>query len=200
MTSNVPRPRHGHVAALIGNEMLLWGGLTKRETGQVRFLSNESIESFNLCTNEWSERQSTWNSPSDVPVPSNGATSAVVNDRYVYQYGGMYDSSSGDTIFCDRLYKLDGFTLKWEKISLASKSARPVGRAACGLCALGSKEDRRLVMVGGWGKSSGVRAPASILTQNATRSWNNEVWLFSVNESKRSSVVYITRVERCHSF
>ena len=190
MTSNVPRPRHAHVAALIGNEMLLWGGLTRRETGEVELLSNESIESFNLCTNEWSERQSTWDSPSDVPVPSKAATIAVVNDRYVYQYGGMY-SSSNDSIFCDRLYKLDGFTLKWEKIAFASQSACPAGRAACGLCALGRKEDRHLVVTGGWGKRGVFRIPGSewILTEGAKRSLNNEVWLFSVNKSKRSSVI-----------
>ncbi|XP_065835437.1 uncharacterized protein [Oscarella lobularis] len=179
-----PRPRHGHVAAFIGNRMLLWGGVTRQETGEVELCSNEFIMSLNLCTNKWSERQSTWDSQSDLPVPLTGASVAVVNDRYAYQYGGM--RSSSDSVFCNGLHKLDGFTLKWQKVALASEKAHPAGRRSFGLCALGSKEDRQLVMTGGWGKSDDVfRVPGSdwISAESGSVAWNNELWLFSVAEA-----------------
>ena len=191
--SAFPRPRHGHVAAFIGNRMLLWGGVTRQETGEVELCSNEFIMSLNLCTNKWSERQSTWDSQSDLPVPLTGASVAVVNDRYAYQYGGM--RSSSDSVFCNGLHKLDGFTLKWQKVALASEKAHPAGRRSFGLCALGSKEDRQLVMTGGWGKSDDVfRVPGSdwISAESGSVAWNNELWLFSVAEGKHSDGYYTT--------
>ena len=60
----------GHVAAVINDELLLWGGVATREdTGELRLCYSDVIECFNRLTNQWNQLQVISESPFDIPHP-----------------------------------------------------------------------------------------------------------------------------------
>ena len=188
MSSACPSSRRGHVAAVINDEMLLWGGVAVREwTGEQYLCSPELIECFNLLTSQWNERRATSNSPSDLPHPCEDARIGVVQNRDIYQFGGVYLSSDRRRVFLNDVHKLDGLTLEWQRIHSNDQST-PSGRSRHGMCVLGKKGDEHLVMMGGYGTK--IVSPIPDGSQFIPNSnypdlgWNNEVWLFCIRKSE----------------
>ncbi|XP_065846025.1 uncharacterized protein [Oscarella lobularis] len=184
MSSACPSPRIGHVAAVIDDEMLLWGGVALRETtGEKYACSLNVIECFNLSTSQWNQRRATSNSPSDLPPPSYFARVGVVQNRAIYQFGGIHRLSDGRPVYLNDFHKLNGSTLEWERI-LPQDQSTPSGRYGHGLCVLGTEGDEHLVMMGGAGPS--IVSPIPDGSQfvpdpnSDDLGWNNEVWLFSI--------------------
>ena len=188
MSSARPSSRFGHVAAVIDDEMLLWGGVAIRESTWEKYAcSPRVIECFNLLTSQWNQRRATSSSSFDLPHPCLDARIGVVQDRDIYQFGGAYTSSEGNLSYSNDVHKLDGVTLKWQRIHPKDQST-PSGRSQHGLCVLGKKGDEHLVMMGGYGTKIGSPVPdgSEFVPNpiNADRGWNNEVWLFSIQKSK----------------
>ena len=188
MSSACPSSRFGHVAAVINDEMLLWGGAAVREsTGAHYFCSLEFIECFNLLTSQWSRRRATSTSPSDLPHPCLDARIGVVQNRDIYQFGGSYSSPHGRYVFLNDVHKLDGSTFEWQRIHSNDQSS-PSGRSQHGMCVLGKKGDEHLVMIGGHGTK--IVSPKPDGSQFIPSSnypgtgWNNEVWLFCIRKSE----------------
>ena len=189
MSSACPSSRMGHVAAVINDEMLLWGGLAVREsTGENYLCSPDLIECFNLLTSQWNERRATSNSPSDLPHSCVYPRIGVVQNRDIYQFGGHYLSSDqGRPVYSNDVHKLDGLTLEWQRIHSNDQST-PSGRARHGMCVLGKKGDEHLVMMGGIGTK--IVSPIPDGSQfipdptNPDVGWNNEVWLFCIRKSE----------------
>ena len=188
MSSACPSSRYGHVAAVLNDEMLLWGGEAVREsTGEKYLCSPDLIECFNLLTSQWNERRATSNSPSDLPHTCGGARIGVVQNRDIYQFGGDYFSSDRRPVFSNDVHKLDGLTLEWQRIHSNDQST-PSGRESQGMCVLGKKGDEHLVIMGGFGTK--IVSPIPDGSQFITSSkhpgmgWNNEVWLFCIRKSE----------------
>ena len=151
MSSACPSSRVGHVAAVINDDMLLWGGFAVREsTGEKYFCSPDLIECFNLLTSQWNERRATSNSPSDLPHSCLGARIGVVQNRDIYQFGGEYFSSDGRDVCLNDVHKLVGLTLEWQRFHFNDQST-PSGRLQHGMCVLGKKGNEHLVIMGGEG-------------------------------------------------
>ena len=188
MSSACPSSREGHVAAVINDEMLVWGGGEVREsTGQKYLCSPDLIECFNLLTSQWNERRATSNSPSDLPQPCTNARIGVVQNRDIYQFGGGYRSSDGRPVYLNDVHKLDGSTLEWQRIHPSDEST-PSGRSEHGMCVLGKKGDEHLVMMGGWGTAivSPIPDGSQIIPSSKypDLGCNNEVWLFCIQKSE----------------
>ena len=188
MSSACPASREGHVAAVINDEMLVWGGGAVREsTGKNYLCSPDLMECFNLLTSQWNERRATSNSPSDLPHPCLFARIGVVQNRDIYQFGGRYFSSDGRAVYSNDVHKLDGLTLEWERIHSNDQST-PSGRESHGMCVLGKRGDEHLVMMGGAGTT--IVSPIPDGSQFIPSSkypdegWNNEVWLFCIRKSE----------------
>ncbi|XP_065831023.1 uncharacterized protein [Oscarella lobularis] len=188
MAFRCPSSRIEHLAAVINEEMLLWGGIAAREsTGELYVCSHDLIHCFNLLTSQWNERRTTSNSPSDLPHPCSGARIGVVQNRDIYQFGGggTYKSSDGRNILLNDLHKLDGLTLEWQRIHPNGEST-PNGRSQHGLCVLGKKGDEHLVMMGGLGTKivSPVPDGSQFIPhpENPEVGLSNEVWLFSIQK------------------
>ena len=188
MSSACPSSRYGHVAAVINDEMLVWGGLAVREsTGEEYACSPDLMECLNLSTNEWNERRATSNSPSDFPHPCLDARIGVVQNRDIYQFGGFTFSSDGREVYLNDVHKLDGSTLEWQRIHSNDQST-PSGRRDHGMCVLGKKGDEHLVMMGGFGTT--IVSPIPDGSQFIPSSkypdlgYNNEVWLFCIRRSE----------------
>ena len=188
MSSACPSSRYGHVAAVINDEMLVWGGFAVREsTGEKYLCSPDLMECFNLLTSQWNERRATSNSPSDLPQPCGNARIGVVQNQDIYQFGGSYHSSDGRDVYLNDVHKLDGSTLEWKRIHSNDQST-PSGRADHGMCVLGKKGDEHLVMMGGWGTKivSPIPDGSQFIpsSNNPDKGWNNEVWLFCIRKSE----------------
>ncbi|XP_065841745.1 uncharacterized protein [Oscarella lobularis] len=187
MSSACPSSRMGHVAAVINDEMLVWGGFAVREsTGKMYVRSPELIECFNLLTSQWNERRATSNSPSDLPHPCFHARICVVQNRDIYQFGGFYFSSDqGRLVYLNDVHKLDGSTLEWQRIHSNDQST-PSGRESHGMCVLGKKGDEHLVIMGGHGTTivSPIPDGSQFIPSSKypNEGWNNEVWLFGIRK------------------
>ena len=189
MSSACPSSRQGHVAAVINDEMLLWGGEAVREsTGEQYVCLPDLIECFNLLTSQWNERRATSNSPSDLPQPCLYARIGVVQNRDIYQFGGVYFSSDqARSVYSNDIHKLDGSTLEWQRIHSNDQST-PSGRTDHGMCVLGKKGDEHLVIMGGFGTK--IVSPIPDGSQFIPSSkypdsgWSNEVWLFCLQKSE----------------
>ena len=159
----------------------------RESTGENYLCSPDLIECFNLLTSQWNERRATSNSPSDLPHPFFHARIGVVQNRDIYQFGGIYFSSDGRRVFSNDVHKLDGSTLEWQRIHSNDQST-PSGRSAHGMCVLGKKGDEHLVMMGGLGTT--IVSPIPDGSQfipnpnNPGEGWNNEVWLFCIQKSE----------------
>ena len=128
MSSACPLSRMGHGAAVINDEMLVWGGVAVREsTGEKYYCSPVLIECFNLLTSQWNERRATSKSPSDLPHPCIHPRIGVVQNRDIYQFGGYYLSSDDRDVYLNDVHKLDGSTLEWQGIHSNDQST-PSGR------------------------------------------------------------------------
>ena len=95
--------------------MLLWGGRAIRKaTGdQVHYCSHDVIECLNLATSEWNQQRAISNNPqSDIPHRCLNAGIGVVQNRDIYQFGGVYPASDGHRVYSSDVHKLDGFTLE----------------------------------------------------------------------------------------
>ena len=188
MSSACPPSRGGHAAAVIGHEMLLWGGAApaREEKGGTITCPPDLIECFNLLTCQWKQRRATSKSPSDIPPPCSDVGIGVVQNRHIYQFGGhLFTPESGSVYFND-VHKLDGLTLEWQGIAPTSQST-PTRRSLLGLCVLGQVGDEHIVVMGGYG--------TNIVPQTAEFQFNmdlkydsfgytNDVWFFSMRESK----------------
>ena len=188
MSSVFPSSRFGHVAAVINDEMLVWGGVAVREsTGKNYLCSPDLIECLNLSTSEWNQRRATSNSPSDLPHPCLGARIGVVQNRDIYQFGGQYSSSPGHVVFFNDVHKLNGLTLEWERIHSNDQST-PSGRESHGMCVLGKKGDEHLVIMGGYGTKIVSPIPDGSqfipYSKYPDRGFNNEAWLFCIQKSE----------------
>ena len=189
MSFTRPSSRWGHVAVIINQEMLLWGGRAMREwTGEKYLCSTNVIECLNLATSEWNQRRAISNIPdSDIPHPCVHAQIGVVQNRDIYQIGGSYISSDGRHVFSNDIHKLDGSTLEWQRI-FPNDQSTPSGRSQHGVCVLGKKGDEHLVVMGGYGPK--IVSPIPDGSQFIPhpkypgRGWNNELWLFSVRKSE----------------
>ncbi|XP_065845649.1 uncharacterized protein [Oscarella lobularis] len=187
MSFACPSSRYGHVAAVINDEMLVWGGGAVREsTGDLYLCSQDVMECFNLLTSQWNERRATSNSQSDLPHPCLDARIGVVQNQDIYQFGGVYFSSDqGRDVYLNDVHKLDGSTLEWQRIHSNDQST-PSGRSGHGMCVLGKKGDEQLVMMGGLGTK--IVSPIPDGSQFIPHSkypeegWNNEVWLFCIQK------------------
>ena len=181
--------RRGHVAVAIDQEMLLWGGEAMvATTGEKYLCPPHLIECFNLATSEWTQRRAISNMPDfDIPRPCLSARIGVVQNRYIYQFGGGYRLPNGCRVYSNNVHKLDGLTLEWQRI-VPSDQTTPIGRRNHGMCVLGGKGDEHLVIVGGYGTTIVSPTPegSQFVTspKNLDRGCNNEVWLFSLRESK----------------
>ena len=188
MSSACPSSRRGHVAAVINDEMLMWGGGAVREsTGEKYYCSPDLMECFNLLTSQWNERRATSNSPSDLPHPCINAQIGVVQNRDIYQFGGGYKSSDRRLVYFNDVHKLDGSTLEWQRIHSNDQST-PSGRTEHGMCVLGKKGDEHLVIMGGSGTKivSPIPDGSQFIPSSKypDRGWNNEVWLFCIRKSE----------------
>ena len=189
MSSTGPSSREGHVAVIIDQEMLLWGGKAMREsTGDRFYCSQDVIECLNLSTSEWNQRRAVSSIPdSDIPHPCEDARIGVVQNRDIYQFGGFYFSSDGREVSLNDVHKLDGSTLEWQRI-LPNDQSTPSGRWNHGFCVLGEEGDEHLVTMGGIGSKTVSPIPdASQFIPDPDKpdlGWNNEVWLFSLRKSE----------------
>ena len=187
MSSACPSSRSGHVAAMINDEMLLWGGAVVNEAEVTYFCSHDLIECFNLLTSQWNQRRATVKSPSDLPPLCANAKIGFVQNRDIYQFGGYFKSSEGRSFYWNDFHKLDGSTLQWEKI-LPNDQSTPSERFDHGLCVLGKKGDEHVVMMGGGGTKKVSLTPEGYqFIPHETcpyEAYNNEVWLFSVRKSE----------------
>ena len=121
----------------------------KESTGENYYFSPDLIECFNLLTSQWNERRATSNSPSELPHPCRNARIGVVQNRDIFQFGGLYKSSDqGRPIYLNDVHKLDGLTLEWQRIHSNDQST-PSGRSNHGMCVLGEKGDEHLLIMGG---------------------------------------------------
>ena len=188
MSSACPSSRNGHVAAVVNEEMLLWGGMAVREsTGDIYMCSHDLIECFNLLTSRWNQRRAASNSPSDLPHPCANARIGIVQNQDIYQFGGVYKLFNGRDLFSSDIHELDGLTLEWQRIHLNDQST-PSGRSQHGLCVLGKKGDEHLVIMGGLGTKivSPIPDGSQIIPHpdNPDVGLSNEVWLFSIQKSE----------------
>ena len=189
MSSACPSSRVGHVAAVIDDEMLLWGGVALREaSGETYFCSPDLIESFNLLTNQWTQRRATSRNAFNRPLPCQYPAIGVVQNRNIYQFGGIYFSpSSRNPVFRQDLYKLALSTLEWLRI-IPNGLSTPTARMESGLCVLGTEGDEHLVLMGGLGPTSPSATPEGSqfdpIPHDPSRGYNNEVWLFSLQKSE----------------
>ena len=188
MSCACPSSRYGHVAAVINDEMLVWGGVEMEEsTGKNYWCFPDLIECFNLLTSQWNERRATSNSPSDLPHSCLYARIGVVQNRDIYQFGGSYFSSDqGHHVYLNDVRKLDGSTLEWQRIHSNDQST-PSGRTQHGMCVLGKKGDEHLVIMGGWGTKIVSPIPDGSFIPHSNDpdlGWNNEVWLFCIRKSE----------------
>ena len=187
MSSECPSSRNGHVAAVVNNEMLLWGGVSVEEsTGDEYYCSPDVIECFDLFTGQWNRRQASSDSPSDLPHPCSDSRIGVVRNRDIYQFGGSY-FTDGRRAFSSDLHKLDGLTLEWERI-IPKNQATPTGRSLHGVCVLGKEGDEHLVLMGGLGENVYSTTPKEDQfvpdPTDPDVGWSGEVWLFSPTKSE----------------
>ena len=187
MSSACPRSRWGHVAAVINDELLLWGGVGAREdTGELCLCYSDLIECFNLLTNQWNQLKATSESPFDIPHPCSAARIGVVEKRDIYQFGGRHSSPYRRRIYASGVYKLDGSRLTWQQILPKGKTT-PIGRSQHGLCVLGKKGDEHLVIHGGFGMRMASPVPSGYQFIPAKAKPDlgsyNDVWFFSLQKS-----------------
>eukprot|EP00118_Oscarella_pearsei_P019897 m.213940 g.213940 ORF g.213940 m.213940 type:complete len:165 (+) comp39802_c1_seq14:259-753(+) len=157
LTLSSPRFRLGHNAAIVDQQMLVWGG----RDGNCHYFTNKSIWMFNVSNNSWSERILTSKRPEDLPRPSSYSRIAVVESRQIYQFGGMYSQSpTSPSQWFNDLHKLDGLAFRWKRVFAAGPI--PEERSDFGFCALGD----HLVLMGG-GKRGRCKG---------------DLWLFSLKE------------------
>ena len=158
----------------------------RESTGKKYYCSRDLIECFNLLTSQWNQRRATSKSPSDPPHPCEDARIGVVQNRDIYQFGGLYSASDGRLVYFNDVHKLDGSTLEWQRIHSNDQST-PSGRVNHGMCVLGKKGDEHLVMMGGYGTKIVSPLDGSQFIPNPKIpdfGWNNEVWLFCIQKSE----------------
>ena len=160
----------------------------RESTGDQFFCSQDVIECLNLSTSEWNQRRAISSIPqSDIPHPCEDARIGVVQNRDIYQFGGLYASSDGRRVYLNDVHKLDGSTLEWQRIHSNDQST-PSERARHGMCVLGKKGDEHLVMMGGLGTKivSPIPDGSQFIPSSKypNEEWNNEVWLFCIRKSE----------------
>ena len=181
--------REGHAAAVLENQMLVWGGAVTELGEKTRYMSSETIWSLNLTDIKvWSKRRANFKREVDVPIPSSASKIAVVSNRCIYHYGGIHPSQSelGSLAYTSNLHTLDPSTLEWRIVRRSSPW--PHGRSGCGLCLLGDEGNRVLVVFGGRGDEIASLAPgaswikATGVLHHEYNGFNNELWTFSLSK------------------
>ncbi|EDV22699.1 uncharacterized protein TRIADDRAFT_58524 [Trichoplax adhaerens] len=108
VNGNAPLSRQGHTVAVVGNQILIYGGMTNDG-----FL--DDMHMFDIETNTWSQIQ-----PSgDIP-PERAAHAVAVYENDMYIFGGMNSSGA-----LNDFYVFQTNRRKWRKISVEGQQPSP---------------------------------------------------------------------------
>lgn len=109
---NIPETRDSHSATKIGNNMYIFGG----SNGNFPF---NDIFAFNFTFRSWNKVNAT----GDIPLPREGHSAGVLNDRYIFIYGGW----NGKMIY-NNYYLFDTITNIWRKVEPEDPNQEPLIR------------------------------------------------------------------------
>ena len=134
---SLPQSRKNHESALIGDELHLFGGITKTSS----FLSRSEIWTCNVREKKWTCREA---SGTNIPPPCEGAQCVVING-VIYSYGGQTPRYYDERELLGEVFGLDPISVKWVEAENSVPETKPRPRAFCCLWAIGD----RLIMFGG---------------------------------------------------
>ena len=175
-----PSPRWGHFSAAVGEQLYVWGGITKDFFKEKNVLAS-SIHYFHPVLETWEHHKCSGSPP---PALYNGASCAST-EGHLYFFGGYDESHSHGC-----LYQLGIKSQKWQQLS----STGPMKKSGCGMIAYGMK----LLLFGGYGVPSHPSQPYFIKDSRSTyiRGWTNELYSFYLEEGEcnmlhAASVVHV---------
>ena len=161
-----------HSAALIGDRLYMWGGLTEGSSESSRKKLASVVEIYDPYLEAWQQEATT-----GVPPPGlyiGGCTS--VHESLLW-YGGFDGKSDFGR---STLHQLNTVTLNWEELHQST----PQGPMAKAGCALVSFQGNKAALYGGYGIPTGPTQPGSTFTKYAGKSdgsgWTNEFHLFDL--------------------
>ncbi|KAL1514120.1 hypothetical protein ABEB36_003433 [Hypothenemus hampei] len=132
-TENNPPPMAGHSACVVGQWMIVFGGLQKPSTA-VHCEKSNDIWKLNLETWVW-HKQEVLAGPK--PLGRFGQTQVMVNEKNLFILGGSGGPSSQ---YCDGwLLNMENSLWKWIKVELQGKANEPVNIWSNPGCKIGNK-------------------------------------------------------------
>ena len=163
-----PSPRFGHVSAVVGGKLYVWGGHTKDFTERKRELAS-TVHCYDSLLETW-----TANTCSGDPPPGLYLGACATAGHHVYVYGG-YDGVS----YHNSLHQLDTRTLTWRELSRAHTK-----KIGCRMVA----HDKKLILFGGRGIPSGLTQPGAEFVvgerHSDGRGLTNELYTFDLTLGK----------------
>ena len=178
-----PDPRSSHESALIGEELHLFGGKTKKEKNEKE--EHEKNDDFYLprskiwtCTvrgeKKWICRVA---KGKNIPPPCEGAQ-CVVFDGIIYSYGGQKEDGG----LLGEVFGLDTKKMIWIQVSTHGK--KPCPRCYCCLWAIGG----RMIMFGG--ESDDISEDRLQSGARFERRVNNEIYEFVFEEGREKGKLH----------
>ena len=172
---SVPQSRKNHESALIGDELHLFGGITKTSS----LLSRSEIWTCNVREKKWTCRQASGN----IPPPCEGAQCVVI-DGVIYSYGGQTNRYYDEGEFLGEVFGLDPIGVKWVEAENSVPETKPRPRAFCCLWAIGG----RLIVFGGENslQSHDSRQGLAAYFRSGV---NNELYEFKFGEGRDNGIL-----------
>ena len=163
-----PSPRRSHFSAAVGDQLYVWGGVTKDYSKKKNALAS-ALHSFHSVLECWEHCECSGPLP---PALYEGCC-ASTGDQ-LYMYGGRDGSA-----YQGCLYQLDPKSRKWQQLS----SDGPMRKIGCRMVIYG----RKLVLFGGYGIPSDPTQPGAQFIKNAIHNdgisvWTNELHIFDLEE------------------
>lgn len=168
-----PTPRFLHVSTQVGHEILVYSGLEKRYSAEMRQHLASFVELFDPYREEWTVKNTTGESPAPEVWT---ATSASVHDS-LFMYGGA--DFSGDNVV-SAFHRLDTKTYHWCKLSpLNAEEHSPMAKGGAGMVACGDT----LALFGGKGVPHGPPQPgATYIEESKGNVFTNEFHIYNLKE------------------
>ena len=175
-----PSPRAWHCAAQVGENFMLWGGLTQDFSESKREMLACEIEVFDTCSERWVKK--TTAVVPHAPIGLYFCACTVVAET-LYHFGGRYESTYYNAL---RSLNAVSNTQQWEELCEENTADQPMPKSACGIAAYHNKAlgITNLAVFAGYGRPDDpVKAGESFIRHDKFsdgRGWTNELHLFNL--------------------